>query len=149
MLFKSNTYQINKQAIQFLEMIKNTNQNYVSEEQFRHLLGLILQSGCYTIDRKNKEDIDFHKATYLCIDLIRTDMREMILKIREMKRMILQQDPKMEDDEEQDRLDNVIEALIMREEQLKNIIIGFAKICDDTHLMAMIGELEKIMIERL
>ena len=59
MLFKSNTYQINKQAIQFLEMIKNTNQNYVSEEQFRHLLGLILQSGCYTIDRKNKEDIDF------------------------------------------------------------------------------------------
>jgi hypothetical protein len=124
--------------IEVLDQIKefiDKETNLLNTNQFRNFLQLILQTPLYKINRDYGEPPDFSESTNMCIDIIQCDYRVRIEKIKDM----INKESHM----------NLNKFIERNEDEVINIIIGFAKILGMEKLLKVSSEIEKLIIGKL
>lgn len=120
--------------------LESGHEKFLSREEYTHITHLLIQSGHY--NNINDKKPDFTEPMNVVLKIIREDIHTRISKLRDLEKIA-------EADQDFDRSDELMDLKIENENRLRNIILELVEIFQDHTLMAMIADIEKILIERM
>ena len=120
--------------------LESGHEKFLSREEYGHLIHLLIQSGHY--NNINDKKPDFTEPMNVVIGLIREDVHTRIMKLRASEKIA-------EAKEDFDESDRVMDLKIKNENWLRNVILELLQVFEDHTLMAMLADIEKILIERM
>jgi hypothetical protein len=146
MLYEDDTFRINHSVVQFfkglIEPDPNQLDSFISRGQFNHIMQLLIQSGCYKINRKEQYEKDFNAAPDICLRIIKEELHNRLRKAQDMERIARQNN-------DWDVSDASLETVCETMDRIAEIIVSLARGLKTTELMRLSGEIESLIIRKI
>lgn len=120
--------------------LESGHEKFLSREEYTHIVHLLIQSGHY--NNINDKKPDFTEPMNVVLKIIRESVHTRIKKIRASEKIA-------EDKEDFDRSDELMDLKIEAENWLRNVVLELIEVFQDHTLMAMLADIEKILIGRM